>query len=174
MGLDELEERERGLPIAVEQREQSVQHLRLARLVAFPARRGSLAHDAVDLQRELAQLRHAVHMALGDTPLSGPERQDSRQVVVDDDRLALAVQRSRHAGLGLLLGEPPDQRLGFAQELLVRRRVLPALLDQIVEQLRHLVVEARIGELVADDRLADVVNDPFGDGVARELAFSLS
>ena len=36
--------------------------------------------------------------------------------------------------------------------------------------LRHLLVEPWVGELFADDGLADVVDDPLGDGVPRELA----
>ena len=62
------------------------------------------------------------------------------------------------------------QRLGLPQELLVRCGIGPALLDKVVEQLRHLLVEPWVGELVADDGLANVVDDAFGDGVPRELA----
>ena len=48
--LDEFEERQRGLAVAVEQREERIQDLRLARLVALPARGRPLAHHAVDLE----------------------------------------------------------------------------------------------------------------------------
>ena len=92
------------------------------------------------------------------------------EVVVEHDRLRLAVQHRRNARVGLLRRQPLHQRLGLPQELLVGRGVGAALLDQVVEQLRHLLVEPRVGELVADDGLADVVDDPFGDGVPRELA----
>jgi hypothetical protein len=70
----------------------------------------------------------------------------------------------------LLRRQPLHQLLGLAQELLVGRRVVAALLDQVVQQLRHLLVERGIGELVADDGLADVVDDALGDGVLRQLA----
>ena len=84
------------------------------------------------------------------------------------------MQRRGYALLGLLCGQPLHQRLGLSQELLVRGGIRPALLDEIVEQFRHLLVEPGVGELLADDGLADVVDDPFGDGVLRERPFSLS
>jgi hypothetical protein len=71
-------------------------------------------------------------------------------------------------------GQPLHQRLGLAQELLVGRGVRAALLDQVVEQLRHLLVEPRVGELVADDGLADVVDDPSAMAFFDSLPFSLS
>ena len=80
------------------------------------------------------------------------------------------MQGRRHTSLGLLGCEPLHQVLGLAQKRLVGRRVRAVLLDKVIEQLRHLLVEPRIGELLADDRLANVVDDPLGDGVPREFA----
>jgi len=80
------------------------------------------------------------------------------------------MQHSRHPVVGLLLGQAFHQCLGLAQEFLVGRRIRPALLDQVVQQLGHLRVKSRVGELIADDRLADIVDDPLGDGIPRERA----
>ena len=38
-----------------------------------------------------------------------------------------------------------------------------ALLDQVVKELGHLLVEAWIRQALANDRLADVVDDALGD-----------
>ena len=51
--LDELEEGQRRLAIAVEQWEERIEHLRFARVVALPTRRRLLAHRAVDLESQL-------------------------------------------------------------------------------------------------------------------------
>ena len=58
------------------------------------------------------------------------------------------------------------QFLRALQELFVGRSVGAALLDEVVKQLRHLSIKARICKLVPNDRLADVVDDRLGDGVA--------
>ena len=102
--------------------------------------------------------------------LGAPRRENPRQVVVDHRRLSFAVQRRRYALVGLLRGQPLHQRLGLPEKLFVRSCIRPALLDEVVEQLGHLFVEAGIGKLLADDRLADIVDDPLGNGVLRELA----
>jgi len=54
--LDEIEEGQRRLAVAVEQWEERVEHLRSARLVTLPARRCLLAHHGIDLQRQLEPL----------------------------------------------------------------------------------------------------------------------
>ena len=48
--------------------------------------------------------------------------------------------------------------------------IVTLLLDQVIQQLRHFLIELRVGQLVADDRLADVVDDALGHRVLRELA----
>jgi hypothetical protein len=47
---------------AVEQREQRIQHLRLARLIALPPRRRLLAHHAVDLEGQLTSRFHSLRV----------------------------------------------------------------------------------------------------------------
>ena len=56
-------------------------------------------------------------------PRRGRHVENPRQVVVDDRRLPLAVQNRRHAVVGLLRRQPLHQRLGLAQEFLVRRLI---------------------------------------------------
>lgn len=58
------------------------------------------------------------------------------------------------------------QRLRLLQPCRIGCRVVARLPDQVVEQLRHLGVEARIRQLLADDGLAQVLDDALGDGVA--------
>jgi hypothetical protein len=43
-------------------------------------------------------------------------------------------------------------------------------MNEILEQLRHLSVEFRVCQLLADNGLADVVDDSLGNRVARQLA----
>jgi hypothetical protein len=45
-----------GIAVAAEQWEERIQDLRLARLVALPARGSPLAHDAVDFERDPREL----------------------------------------------------------------------------------------------------------------------
>ena len=59
------------------------------------------------------------------------------------------------------------QLFGLLEKLLISRRVRPTLLDQIIKQFRQLLVKSRVGELIADNRLADVVDDALSDGVLR-------
>ena len=80
------------------------------------------------------------------------------------------MQRGRYAVVKLPGGEPFHQRLRLSEKLLVRGRILAALFDQVVQQLRHLLVEPGIGELVADNGLADVVDDPFRNRIPGQLA----
>jgi len=49
--------------------------------------------------------------------------------------------------------------------MLVDRRVYTALLDEVLEQPRHFLVEARVRELLADDGVADIVDDALGDRI---------
>ena len=55
-GSYELEERQRDIAVAIEQRKQRVQHLRFARLVTLPARRRSLSNSPINLQGQLDAL----------------------------------------------------------------------------------------------------------------------
>ena len=95
-------------------------------------------------------------------------RQDSRQVLEDHGRLVPAMQRRGHTRFRLPPLQSPHQLLGLAQERLVRDRVVPTLLGEVVEQERHPFVEARIGELLADDGLPDVVDDHLRDALLAE------
>jgi hypothetical protein len=84
------------------------------------------------------------------------------------------VQCGRHTVIGLARDEPFHQRLGVAEKRLECDGILAALLDQVVEELGHLLVEPRVRELVTDDGLADVVDDTFGNRIPRQLPLSLS
>ena len=75
-----------------------------------------------------------------------------------------------NTGDGIFLRHALHQLLGLLEECLVGGGVGSALLDEIIQQLGHLRVEPRVGELVADDGLADVVDDALGDRVPRQLA----
>ncbi len=101
---------------------------------------------------------------------SGPAGQDVGQVAIDHDGLGLAEKNGRQACDRILLRHPLHQILGHSEERLVGCGVGTALLDQVLQQRRHLRVEPRVGELIADDGLADVVDDSLGYGVPRKLA----
>ena len=48
--------------------------------------------------------------------------------------------------LDRLAGHPQNQGLGLLQKLLIGLGDRPLLLDEVVQQLRHLLVESRIGQ----------------------------
>ena len=80
-----------------------------------------------------------------------------------------------NAGFGVPGRSSPVPRP--AQELLVGCRVGPILLDQIVQQQRYLLVEVRVDRLLADNGLADVVDDALGDrmcAISHSLAANVS
>ena len=92
---------------------------------------------------------------------------ECRQVVEYDRRLTIAhATRLAPLASGCL-----RRQLRFTRSSALRRNSSYAAAsarlcsDQVLKQLRHLVVETRIRELIADDRLADVVDDAFGNGV---------
>ena len=144
--------------VTAEQREQRIQDLSLPCLVAFPARRCPLPHHAVDLQCQRDLVISVVGARFSHpSGLGAPRLENPRQVVIDHRGLPLAVQRLGYALVGLLPDQPFHQRRGLPEELFVRGGIGPVLLDEVVEQLGHLLV-------LATESGADLWHTPAGNG----------
>ena len=88
--------------------------------------------------------------------------------------VAARIERERGdrrgaGGFGAEIGEG----FGILQEGLVVGGVIATLGDQVVQELGHLLVELWVGELVALQGDADVVDDALGDRVLGQLALGV-
>ena len=73
----------------------------------------------------------------------------------------------------MLGGDLLHQGFGVLQEGLVVSGVVAALGDQVIQELGHLLVELGVGELVALQGDADVVDDALSDRVLGQLALGV-
>jgi hypothetical protein len=169
--LDQFKECPRCYTIPVEQREQCIEHLRLTRMVALPTRWRLLPHDTINLQRQPCELVPVFGLRFsGDIGSALASRKDLWEVPKDHGSLSVAVKHRRNVLLRLFRHQPLNQCFGFPKEILVSCGIRTALLDQITQEFRHFGVKPRVGELVTDDGLANVVDDALRDGVSRQLA----
>ncbi|MNR11168.1 hypothetical protein D3C85_1274560 [compost metagenome] len=84
----------------------------------------------------------------------------------------MAIKCSRRVSRPLLR-QLSDQRLSLAQEFLVSSSIITALFDQVLQQPRHSLVEPRVSQLLADDGLANVIDNALRNRILGKLALRI-
>lgn len=97
-----------------------------------------------------------------------------RQVVIDHNRFTFTNQFSRSTLFSLSLGHLFNQRLSFAQILWIGFRVIALLLDEAIKWFRQFRVESGVGQLIANNRLANSVDDALATAFFESFPLSLS
>jgi hypothetical protein len=93
---------------------------------------GARTHDAIYFKCKRSALSHFLLCRLRRIRVVDPSLEDPREVVVNDRRLAFAVQQRGHAVVWIFCRQPPHEGFGSAEKLLICGRIRPALFDQVI------------------------------------------